>query len=128
MTRTRTALAAGLLALVAGCGTKAERLFHVSGTATCGGKPIPMGHVHFEPVRGTPGEPGYAAIDGGRFNTAAGGLGIRGGAYVVRILGYDGKVRDDYPMGSPLFNEYEVKKDLPQADSEMNFDVPAPRR
>ena len=56
------------------------------------------------------------------------GQGVRGGAYVVRVLGFDGKTRDDYPMGAPPFDEFVQKKDLPPADAEVNFDVPAERK
>ena len=121
-------VAAGLV--VAGCAKPEERLFDVSGTVTCNGKPVPMGLVFFDPdgTQGNSGRQGFANIHDGKFTTAVKGRGVHGGAYVVRVLGFDGKTGDDHPMGNPLFDEFQQKKDLPRADAELNFDVPAKRR
>jgi hypothetical protein len=115
--------------LVAGCAKSEEKLYVVSGTVTFNGKPVPMGLVFFDPdtSKGNSGLQGFANIQGGKFTTVK-GQGVRGGAYSIRVLGYDGKSGNDLPMGHPLFNEYEVKKELPQADSELNLDIPAKRR
>jgi hypothetical protein len=122
----------GLLAVVglaAGCGGNADRVYDVSGTVTWNGQPVPMGLVFFDPdvTKGGTGSQGYANIKDGKFTTAVDGRGVRGGSYAVRVLGYDGKPRDELPFGQPLFNEYETKKDLPDRDSELNLDVPKKR-
>ena len=113
------------LALAAGCG-QGEKLYDVSGTATYDGKPIPAGIIYFDPdpMKGGTGTQGFASIIDGKYTTAVNGRGIRGGPYAVRITGYDGKAANEAPLGRPLFDEYELKKDLPAADSELNLDIP----
>jgi ABC-type oligopeptide transport system substrate-binding subunit len=114
-----------LLALLAGC-TSAEKLHDVSGTATFDGRPIPAGIIYFDPdpIKGGTGTQGFANIHDGIYTTAVNGRGIRGGPYIIRITGYNGKTANEAPLGQPLFDEYEMKKDLPAANSELNFDIP----
>lgn len=114
-----------LLAFAAGCGSD-PKLHHVSGTATYDGQPIPAGIIDFDPdpLKGGTGTQGFANILNGKYTTAVNGQGVRGGAYVIRITGYDGKTANEAPLGQPLFDEYEVKKDLPAADAEVNFAIP----
>ena len=108
---------------LAGCGSSEEPTFHVSGTANYDGKPIPAGIIYFDPdpMKGGKGPQGFANIHDGAYKTAQG---IRGGAYSVRITGYDGKPASEAPLGKTLFVEQEMKKELPAADSELNFDIP----
>lgn len=117
-----------LLALAAGCGSE-ERVYHVSGTVTYGGKPIPAGVIYFDPdpTKGGTGSQGFATITDGKFNTAIDGIGIRGGAYDVRVMGFDGKAGDEAPMGAVLWagEEHKEKRDLPGQDSELTIDVPS---
>jgi hypothetical protein len=117
-----------LLALAAGCGP-GEKLYDVSGTATYDGKPIPAGIIYFDPdpMKGGTGTQGFATVNDGKYTTAVNGRGVRGGSYVIRITGYDGKTANEAPLGRPLFDEYEMKKDLPAADSELNLDIPKKR-
>jgi len=121
----RSGVASLLLALAGGCGS-GEKLYDVSGTATQNGKPIPAGIIYFDPdpMKGGTGTQGFASINDGKYTTAVNGRGVRGGSYVIRITGYDGKTANEAPLGQPLFSEYEVKKDLPAANSELNFDIP----
>ena len=114
-----------LLTLTAGCGS-GEKLYDVSGTATHNGEPIPAGIIYFDPdpTKGGTGTQGFASIKDGRYTTAVHGQGARGGPYIIRITGYDGKTANEAPLGRPLFDEYELKKDLPAADSELNLDIP----
>ena len=118
-----------LLLPAAGCGS-GEKLYDVSGTAKFDGRPIPAGNIFFDPdpTRGGAGTQGFANINNGKYTTAVNGRGVRGGAYVIRILGYDGKSANEAPLGQPIFNEHEEKRDLPAADSEVNFDVPKRRK
>ena len=114
-----------LVALQAGC-TSTERLYDLSGTATYDGRPIPAGIIYFDPdpIKGGTGTQGFANIHGGHYTTAVNGRGIRGGSYIIRITGYNGKTANEAPLGQSLFDEYEMKKDLPAANSELNFDIP----
>jgi hypothetical protein len=125
----RTPYALLVIALMAGC-AKEERAHRVSGTVTWNGRNVPAGLVFFDPdgTRGTRGGQGFATIKDGKFDTAVEGQGVRGGAYMVRILGYDGKVANEAPMGQPLFDEYQEARDLPAADSEQTFAVPGKGR
>lgn len=120
-------LLAALLALAAGCGPGEERLFDVTGTVAVGGTPVPAGMVFFDPAGPTGGTQGFANIKDGKFNTADGGRGVRGGAYRVRVSGFDGKAANEAPMGQTLFPEYEFAKELPKQNSELTIDVPKKR-
>jgi hypothetical protein len=113
-----------LLAL-AGC-RAGDKLYDVSGTVTYAGQPIPKGLIFFDPdaSKGMAGTQGFANIEGGKFDTANRGKGIRGGAYVIRVSGFDGKEANEAPFGRPLFPEYQEKRDLPKANSTLDLDVP----
>jgi hypothetical protein len=117
-------LAAALAA--AGCGSKADKTYTVTGTVTYMNKPIPKGKIFFDPdpTKGGTGTQGSATILNGKFTTAVEGSGVRGGAYIVRILGFDGKEAAEAPFGQFLFPEYTMTKEFPQADSELTVDVP----
>jgi hypothetical protein len=112
------------LAALAGC-TREEKLFRVSGVVTHGGKPIAKGAIHFVPQ--ADGPQGYANILDGKYDTAKQGKGIRGGAYAVRVNGFDGKEANEAPFGQALFPEYTGTKDLPKQDSTYDLDVPKHR-
>lgn len=114
-----------LIGLTAGCSTQ-ERLYNLSGKATFKGQPIPAGIMYFDPdpTKGGSGTQGMASIKDGKYTTTENGRGIRGGAYVIRITGFDGKSGNDAPLGKTLFNEIELRKELPAADSELDFDLP----
>src|SRR5262245_53264522 len=112
--------------LLAGC-SAGERLYDVSGTITFEGQPIPKGLIFFDPdpSKGTPGTQGFANIEDGRYDTASPGKGkgIRGGVYVIRISGFDGKVGPEAPFGQFLFAEHEFKKELPPQKQTLDYDV-----
>jgi hypothetical protein len=112
----------------AGCG--GERLYDVSGTVSYNGTPVPTGLVFFDPdpTQDPGGTQGFAEVHDGKFNTAVGGRGVRGGHYTVRILGYDGKASNELPKGHPLFSEHQEKRELPQANSELTFDLPGSKK
>jgi hypothetical protein len=120
---------AALTVLSAGCGG-GERLYDVSGTVTWKGKPVPVGLVFFDPdaSKGTTGRQGFANIKAGKFTTAVDGRGVAGGAHIIRVLGYDGKPSDELPFGRPLFDEHQENRDLPKANSELAFDLPAKKK
>jgi hypothetical protein len=108
----------------AGC-TRQEKLYQVSGVVTYDGKPIPKGLIFFDPK--TDGPQGFANILNGKYDTAQQGKGVRGGAYDVRVNGFDGKEANEAPFGQALFPEYTSTKDLPKADSTYDLDVPRHR-
>jgi hypothetical protein len=120
-------LLAGVL-VAGGCGD-GEKLFDVSGTVTFDNKPVPKGMVYFDPdpTAGGSGPQGFAPLEDGVFDTAKGGKGIRGGGYVIRVAGHNGKVANENPWGAPLFNEYEFKRVLPKENSTLTIDVPKKR-
>jgi hypothetical protein len=109
------------LAASPGCSNE-EKLYRVSGAVTHGGKPIPKGLIFFDPT--ADGPQGFANILDGKYDTAQQGKGVRGGAYSIRVNGFDGKEANEAPFGQPLFPEYTGTKDLPQADSTYDLDVP----
>ena len=113
------------LAALAGCSNE-EKLYRVSGTVTHDGKPVATGLIFFDPdgTKGTAGGQGFANILNGKYDTAEEGKGVRGGSYLVRVNGFDGKEANEAPFGQALFPEYTTNKDLPTADSELIIDVP----
>jgi hypothetical protein len=89
-------------------------------TVTLDGQPIPYGEVLFTPdgSKNNAGPQGIAPIRDGRYDTGtADGKGVAGGPTVVRVTGLTGP-------GGKLVCEYEMKLDLPRADSTQNIDVP----
>ena len=70
-----------------GCSPQ-EKLHRVSGVVTHNGKPIPKGLIFFDPQ--ADGPQGFANIVNGKYDTAEQGQGVRGGAYNVRVNGFDG--------------------------------------
>jgi hypothetical protein len=126
----RLGVGLGLALLVfAGCQGE-DKLFDVSGRITHAGKPIPKGLIFFDPdvSKGMRGTQGFANIQDGQFDTANHGKGIRGGAYVIRVSGFDGKEANEAPFGQALFPEYQEKRDLPKAPSKLDLDIPAKRK
>jgi hypothetical protein len=120
-----------LLALLVCIGCMGEdKLYNVSGTLTPEGKPIPKGLIFFDPdsTKGTTGTQGFANIKDGKFDTADQGKGIRGGSYVIRISGFDGKEANEAPFGQALFPEYQEKRDLPKENSKLDIDVPGKKK
>jgi hypothetical protein len=105
----------------AGCSPQ-EKLYRVSGVVTYQGKPIAKGLIFFDPQ--ADGPQGFANIVNGKYDTAEQGKGVRGGAYAVRVNGFDGKEANEAPFGQALFPEYTGSTELPQADSTFDLEVP----
>ncbi|PQO46075.1 hypothetical protein [Blastopirellula marina] len=130
LTKNRTSLWLLLPIVVAlvGCSQSSDdpRTFHVQGTATLAGKPIPRGGITFDPdgTLGNSGPQGYAEIVDGKFNTRQNGRATTGGDQVVTISAYDGVATEDNPEGSPLFFGWNTKvKFTDEKYSTMDFDV-----
>ena len=120
----RPALAFALVILV-GCGPSEPPLYDITGNATFAGQPIPKGIIHFDPdpMKGGKGQSGFANILDGKYDTSREGRGILGGAYVIRINGFDGKPADELPFGQALFPEYTEPRELPLSDSTQEFTI-----
>src|SRR3954447_10861772 len=123
---TATVWALPLAAVLVGCG--GERVYHVSGTVTYQGKPVPVGNIVFEPdpSAGNKGPAAFAKIKDGHYDTSLGDArGTVGGPHLVRIQGRDGIARGELINGMLLFRDYNTKVDLPKKSGEQNFEVPA---
>src|SRR5262249_53060077 len=109
-----------------------EPRYDISGTVTYDGKPVPRGVILFTPdlAAKNDGLQGSAEIRDGAYDTGkAPGKGASGGKYVVRISGFDGTPGlSELPFGRPLFQDYEVKLDLPREKTTQNFTVPKDRK
>lgn len=121
------------LMVQAGCRDLGVRVYHVSGTVTFQGRPVPIGRVGFFPdaTAGNRGPAGFAPIRNGAYDTRDGGRGTVGGPHRVTIWGGDGQMQADAEsvFGRPLFQECSQAVDLPRGDATVNFDVPdAPAR
>lgn len=123
-------LAVGSLLVLVGCdGSDGPPRYHLSGTITYAGKPVPAGSVSFIPdaSKGNQGPGGLARIKDGHFDTSE-GTGHVGGPHVVAITGMDGVAQPELPRGTPLFPRYKLTMDLPKEDSTHDFDVPTAMR
>jgi hypothetical protein len=111
-------LAVGL----AGCGgPSGPSRYRVSGTVTCGGRPVPHGEILFSPDgrRSNKGPQGIAIIKEGRYDTQGSRApGASGGPTVVRVTALESP-------GGGLIAEHEFTIDLPEADSEQPIEIPA---
>lgn len=109
--------------IAVGCGSKKPH--QVSGKVVFKGEPLPAGVIWFDPDPKNDAPQGYAIIKNGEYSTAKdGGRGINGGAYIVRIEGFDGQPGNELPLGKPLFKDFQQPIELPKADSIQNFEVP----
>lgn len=133
MPRFPKALAAATLGLlVLGC-SEGEEAYHISGTVTFKGTPIPTGRIQFTPdgSKGNSGQAGYAIIKDGKYDTSEpGGQGTVGGPMVISIEGQDpGAVSTDKESGEEviqsLFLPYQTSAELAKEDTTWDHDVPA---
>lgn len=121
----RLAVLAGAL-IFAGCSPDGPPRYRLSGKLTHGGQPVPAGSVTLIPdhAQGNNGPAASAAIKDGRYDTKQ-GTGHVGGPHVLKITALDGKTSPEFPRGSPLFPDYELKADLSKQDGTRDLDVPA---
>ncbi|GEM_PF-159235 len=120
-------LLAQLLALTGCSGRKGPPRYHLSGSVTHGGKPVPAGSITFIPdtSQGNKGPAGSVPIKDGKYSTRQVGEGHIGGPHVVRITGLSGVASDEFSEGEPIFPDYQTKADLPKQTATQNFEVPA---
>lgn len=124
----------GLLAttglLSAGCaGNEGPTRYDLAGTVTFDGKPVPAGVILFTPdaAKNNRGPTGFAKIKDGKYDTRQEGKGTVGGPHTVAISGFDGNARpqEELPDGRPLFSDYSLDVEFPQATTTHDFAVPA---
>jgi hypothetical protein len=110
-----------------GCGPAGAKRYELSGKITWAGRPIPAGLIYFDPdiAGGVDGPQGYAIIEKGQYDTRKGGGGHGGGKYLIRLVALDGVPGPEAALGRPLFPEYSWPEDLPEADGQKDFDIPA---
>jgi putative alpha-1,2-mannosidase len=128
-----TAAAGMWILFILGCGgDSGPKRYQLEGTVTFNSTPIPYGTIQFLPdeTKGNSGPPGYAEIVNGAYSTTRGGVGVVGGAHVIRITGKSEKPveqadADAVPTAKTLFPEYQTFYDLPKEDSTLALDVPA---
>jgi hypothetical protein len=113
--------------LAAGCGGGGPARYSLEGSVTLGGVPVPAGEIAFEPddARGNTGPGSVARIRNGRYQTEP-GLGVVGGAYLVRIIPMTGTPAGDSEDGRPLLRAPHVEAvELPAGEATRDFDIPA---
>lgn len=121
-------IALGATAVGCGGNDSGPARYHVSGSVTYNGQPVPRGVIQFRPdaSKGTEGPAESVEIVEGKYDTSEHGFGTVGGAHVVIIHGFDGDSRpaDELPLGKPLFSEYTTSAELPAQDgAQVDFDV-----
>jgi hypothetical protein len=114
-----------------GCG--GERTYHLSGSVSFDGTPVPEGYIVFEPdgSKGNSGQSGRSTIKDGKYNTrSTDGMPIVGGPHVIRIVAHSAPIQSDTVVGgevvmpSLMFPPYTFSQDLPSENSTVDFDVP----
>lgn len=108
---------------ILGCSAEVST-FPVEGTVTYKGKAIPKGEIYFDPDISIKGPQGRALISEGKFSTKDLNSGIISGKYIIRIHGFDGKPKEEAPMGKALFAAYELPMEL-VAGKPLSIEVPS---
>ncbi|RLS23480.1 MAG: hypothetical protein DWH70_09485 [Planctomycetota bacterium] len=108
---------------ILGCSAEVPT-FPVEGMVTFKGKAIPKGEIYFDPDISIKGPQGRALISEGKFSTKDINSGIVPGKYIIRIHGFDGKPREEAPMGKALFFAYELPMEL-VAGKPLTIEVPS---
>jgi hypothetical protein len=116
-------LIASLFLAILGCSSEIPT-FSVEGTVTFKGKALPKGEIYFDPDISIKGPQGRALISEGKFSTKDINSGIVPGKYIIRIHGFDGKPREEAPMGKALFFAYELPMEL-VAGKPLTIEVPS---
>ena len=128
MTRHFVGLLVLSVAIGCGGGPAGPPRYDVSGSVTYDGKPLPVGHIMFQPDtnKGNSGPATTIRIVDGEFNSQSSGTGVVAGEHRVYISGYDGvaDVANELPDGMPLFRRYEQQLSIEESNSGLQFDVP----
>lgn len=117
------------VSVAGGCGTRGPERFHVMGTVTFRGQPIPSGSIRFDPdiSRGNSGPVGMAPISDGKYATEeAGARGVVKGPAVVWISGYP-PADSRKEVQPPLFPDYSTTVDIkPSGSGRLTLDFTVP--
>ena len=116
-----------VLLLALGCsGSDGPVRYSLSGSVRFDGKPVPVGEISLAPdgAHGNKGPGSLVLIKNGHYRTER-GKGIVGGAYRVRIVGFDGVPVGESTEGTLLFPPYETTVDFPRQNGTHDFDLPA---
>ncbi|NCA11038.1 hypothetical protein EBR56_04395 [bacterium] len=118
-----------------GCRPSGPPRYHVGGSVTFDGTPVPSGTVSFVPAGSGPdAQPyGFCEIKAGRYASRT-GKSPGSGRYRAIVVGCDGvpyqtKIADaivDHPHGKPVFPTHVVEVDLPPRHGGV-FDFAVPR-
>ncbi len=108
---------------ILGCSAEVPT-FPIEGMVTFKGKALPKGEIYFDPDISIKGPQGRALISEGKFSTKDINSGIVPGKYIIRIHGFDGKPREEAPMGKALFFAYELPMEL-VAGKPLTIEVPS---
>jgi len=119
----RFLLIATLWLAILGCSAEVPT-FPVEGMVTFKGKALPKGEIYFDPDISIKGPQGRALISEGKFSTKDINSGIVPGKYIIRIHGFDGRPREEAPMGKALFPTYELPMVL-VAGKPLTLEVPS---
>tara|TARA_R110002095_G_scaffold198174_1_gene177603 strand:- start:9163 stop:9588 length:426 start_codon:yes stop_codon:yes gene_type:complete len=118
-----------MLGELVGCSSGSNELdrYALNGNVTFHGEPVQNGTITLEPdsAKGNQGPASVATIKDGKYQIEQ-IRGIVGGAYVARITGYGDTVKNSGPdsdFGPPLFDEYEVRLELPAESSTRSFEI-----
>ena len=133
-TARQLAVAVGLLIMggsfLPGCSSGGDELTRhaISGEVTFQGNLVPHGLLTFEPdsSQGNTGPASQANIQNGTFAVPA-QRGVIGGSYLVRLSGYKagaGQAGADDNWGDPLFEDLELRLNLPANKSVHDFHLP----
>ena len=120
-----------------GCGKDGPDRYELTGEVTYQGRAVPVGTIIFIPdeSRGNRGPATTAGISNGQYKTLP-GQGTIGGPHTVRISGYDDQVKampgapgeQTIPANPPLFENVELKVDLPRSNARYDFHLPPGKR
>lgn len=122
-------LALLLFAAVPGCSSEeGPARYHVSGTVTHRGQPVPVGVIQFMPdsSQGNSGPPGFADIKDGKFDTKLSGKGAIGGPHLVMVDAFNGKnINPDVnPNGDVLVAAYHKRVTLEsEAETQLELEL-----
>ncbi len=115
-----------------GCRNEEPDCTAVHGSITFQGKPVPAGTIVFEPdaSRGNQGPSGFANITDGQYDTRDGGKGVRPGAVVVWVSGFDGvnRTNTDSGLGKPLCSMYKTSGQITAPTTSLDVEIPANHR
>ncbi|WP_145262099.1 hypothetical protein [Calycomorphotria hydatis] len=113
-----------------GCGKGGPAQYAIHGQITYKGEPVPSGLIRFQPDKeaGNDWKSRATPILNGKY-TLSSSNGVIGGPYEVIVFGHDGVPIEGSEgtntMGTPLFDAYQQKVELPQSSTTLDIEVPA---